>query len=547
MHEPSEALAAARDAYRRRDWAGARAGFLATRELGELSSDDLFALADAAWWLGLVDESVAVGEEAYRRYLHGQRPRQAARAAIGIAVNLLLRGDDVVGSGWMGRAQRLLRDEPECAEHGYLRYLLEVEAALGGPGLDAVMDSARQVQEIGRRHGDPNLVATGTLGEGRALVKQGRVAEGMALLDEAMVAVLSDDLSPEWAGNVYCHLMAACHELADVRRAVAWTEATTRWLETLPAAVLFTGICRVHRSQVFQITGAWEQAEREAARVCRDLADIHVASAAEGHYQVAELRRLRGDLAGAEEAYEEAHRRGRDPQPGLALVRLAQGRADAASASVRAALAAASGDPLARFRLRAAQVEIALAGGDVASARAASDELEEVAAAYPSSGFGATASHARGAVRLAEGRAAEALPVLREACRRWQELDAPYEAACVGTLLARAYEELDDPEAAARELGAAEAAFDRLGAAAATRQRTGPVRGRQLPGGLTAREVQVLALVAAGKTNREVASSLVISERTVARHLSNIFTKLQLPSRTAAAAFAFEHGLASPG
>ena len=244
-----------------------------------------------------------------------------------------------MGSGWMGRAQRLLQDEPDNVEHGYAR-VFELEAGLDGPDPAAVIADARWVREIGRRHGDPNLVAVGCLFEGRVLVKQGRVVEGMALLDEAMLAVLSEELRPEWAGNIYCHLMAAFYEIADVRRAAEWTEATTRWLASLPAAVLFTGVCRIHRSQVLQLKGAWTQAEREAVLVCQDQEDLHVVGAAEGYYQVGEIRRLRGDLAGAEEAYRHAHRLGRDPQPGLALLRLAQDRAGAASASIRAALTA---------------------------------------------------------------------------------------------------------------------------------------------------------------------------------------------------------------
>jgi tetratricopeptide (TPR) repeat protein len=310
--DDTEVLEAARDAYRRHDWAGARDRFRAARAAAELAPDDLDALADAAWWLGEVDESSAVLEEAYRRHLDEGRPRPAAMAAIGIAVNHLLRGDGVVGSGWLGRAQRLLSGEPEQAEHGYLLYL-EVEGALDGGDAAALLGSARRVRDIGRRHGDPNLVAGGDLFEGRTLVRQGRMAEGLALLDEAMLAVLSGELRPEWAGNIYCHLMAAFHELADVRRAAEWTEATGRWLAGLPAAVLFTGICRVHRSQVLERKGAWAQAEREAALVCQDLADLHLAGAAEGHYQLGELRRLRGDLAGAEDAYRRAHGLGRDP------------------------------------------------------------------------------------------------------------------------------------------------------------------------------------------------------------------------------------------
>jgi DNA-binding NarL/FixJ family response regulator len=429
-------------------------------------------------------------------------------------------------------------------EHGYLLYL-ELEGALGGDP-DAVVAMAGRVRDIGRRHDDANLAAAGDLFEGRALVKQGRMAEGMALLDETMLAVLSGELDPEWAGNIYCHLMAAFHELADVRRAAEWTEATSRWLAGLPPAVLFTGICRVHRSQVMARKGAWAQAEREAVLVCQDLADLHVAGAAEGHYQLGELHRLRGDLAAAEAAYLRAHELDRDPQPGLALLRLAQGRAATAAASIRAALTAVTNDRLARARLCAAQVEIALAAGDAGTAGRACDELTRTASTYGSSGLEAAALHARGAVLLAGGQAEAALPTLRAACRRWLELDAPYDAARVRLLLAGTYQALGDADAARRELDAAEVVFERLGATLDAREvaaRRGPAA---LPGGLTGREAEVLALVAAGRSNREIAAVLVLSPKTVARHLSNIFAKLGVSSRTRAAAYAFEHGLAAP-
>jgi DNA-binding NarL/FixJ family response regulator len=362
-----------------------------------------------------------------------------------------------------------------------------------------------------------------------------------------MLAALSNELDPGWAGNIYCQLMRACYELSDLRRAGEWTQATARWCESLPAAGPFMGVCRVHRAQVFQVRGAWEQAEREAARACEELADFDLGTVAEGYYQVGEVRRLRGDLSGAEQAFRQAHALGRDPQPGLALLRLAQGRIDAASASIRAALAAESRDRLARARLCAAHAEIALECGEIEEARLACEELEETASSYRSSGLEAAAPQARGAVLLAARRPAEALQALRLACLRWQQLNAPYEAARVRFLLARAYDALGNQDAASLELDAAAAVFSRLGARLDA-ERVAHLRGRtSLPGGLTERETEVLVLVAAGKTNREIAASLFISEKTVARHLSNIFDKLDLPSRTAAAAYAFAHGLAPRG
>lgn len=544
MDHGADLLEAGREAYARRDWPRARSALLEVHAAGALDPDDLLMLSDTAWWMGLIDESVADAEQAYRAYLDGGAARRAATATVAIAVNLFLRGDEEIGAAWMSRAQRHLDGEPEGPEHGYILYLLDVEGAPNDADTATVAASARRVQAIGRRHGDPNLVATGLLGEGRALVRSGQVARGMALLDEAMVGVVAGEVAPDWAGNVYCHLMAACWELQDVRRATAWVAATEDWLRGLPSAVVFRGVCRVHRGQLLHLQGEWDRAESEAAAVARDVARIHVESAAEGHYAVGEIRRLRGDEAGAEAAYRHAHELGRDPQPGLALLRLAQGRVDAAAASIAAALAATRA-PLVRARLLAAQVEIMLEAGDVASAEGAARELSSVAATFGTSGLAACARTADGSVRLAAGDAASAIGALRDALGRWRDLGAPYEVARVRVRLGDAYRSLGDEDLARLELEAAAAAFGDLGAEADLR-RLGTAAGVEpRPGGLSDREAEVLALIATGMTNREVAEHLVLSEKTVARHLSNVFDKLGVSSRTEAAAVAFAHGLTS--
>ena len=293
-------LAAARTAFAARHWADAYERFRAAQQDGSLDADDLAALSQAAWWLGLMDESLAAGEEAYTLYLEASNNRRAAYRAFDVAYGYFIKGNGPVGSGWIGRAQRLLADEPDCPEQGYLLYFA-VETSLGGG--EETMIKARRVQDIGRRHADRNLVAAGMVAEGRVLIKVGRAREGLALLDEGMLEASAEDMSPNWAGNIYCHLMAACDELGDIRRAAAWTQSTAEWCDRMGPAVLFKGICQVHRAQVMQIRGAWTQAQDEAERVCQDVAHIHVGTVAEGRYQIGESRRLRGDLAGAKDAY----------------------------------------------------------------------------------------------------------------------------------------------------------------------------------------------------------------------------------------------------
>jgi DNA-binding CsgD family transcriptional regulator len=546
MPEPEDLLAAARTASLEGDWPLAARAFAAARAAGaSLTPDDESAYGDAAWWLGDNPTMLGATERAHAGYLAAGRPGDAAEMALGMAAILFLRGDEAPGLGWLGRAQRLLDGLPEGPPHGYLLYLTGVEGALGGGDTAAVVEASRRVRAIGEAAADLTLVACGLLGEGRARLAAGDVPAGLGLLDEAMLLVSGGAVRPDIAGNIYCHLMAACHELGDVRRARAWTEATRAWAAALPVAVMFTGVCRVHRSQLLQLGGAWDEAEAEAARVADDLASLNVPAAAEGWYQVGELRRLRGDLDGAESAYRNAHERGRDPQPGIALLRLAQGRGEAAAAGLRVALAAATSPAvrLGRARLLAAQVEVAMAAGDAATAEGAALELQAIATAYGSPAFGAAAAHAAGCAALLAGRPEAAIAPLQDALVRWLDLEAPYEVARVRGILARAEEAAGDAEAAARHREASETVLAHLGAPVPAGPgpdpRTGP-----LPGRLTLREVEVLGVVATGRSNREVADLLGLSEKTVARHLANIFVKLDVASRTEAAAFAFEHGLA---
>ncbi len=533
-----DARTQAYEAFGRRDWQAAYDGFGAVEDL---TADDHDAWAEAAHWLGRPDRTIESYIEAYNLHLAAGRRPKAALSAFMLAIYTRLRGDGAQADAWLARSERLLADEAdEGAEHGYPLYLQI--ARLMGSDREAAVTAARRMQDLGRRHGDDTLVALGGFFEGRALIKQARVREGLALLDEAMLAALSDALKPMWTGAIYCGLLDACHELGDIRRAREWTDATSRWCEPLPVASLYPGICRVHRAEMLHVHGDWDAAEAEALDACRQMAGIDVFVVADGWYEVGEIRRRRGDLSGADAAYAMAHEVGRDPQPGLALLRLAQGRVDVASASIAATLAAFGGSRLERAPLLAAQVEIALAAGDVALAEAAAKEVVATAETFDSTVLRA-AGHCRvGAVALAQGQAVTALAALRLAATMWQEIDAPYDLARCRMLLSEAYRQLDDADAATRERAAARACFERLGAVADLQSLDGPPPPA---GGLTAREAEVLQLIASGRTNKEIAAALVISEKTVARHVANIFTKLGVSSRSAATAHAYANNLVS--
>jgi len=533
-----------RESCRRRAWGDAYRSLSLADQMASLGSKDLEMLATAAYLTGREIEFCKILDRAHRACLEaGDQPR-AARCAFWLGLTLLFRSEGGQAGAWLARAKRLI-EGLDCAEQGYV--LLPVaEQQLSEGHDDAALAAARRAAEIGDRFGDADLSACARHLLGRIRLQEGRVLAGLALLDEAMLAAIAGELSPIMTGLIYCSLIETCQKVFALSRAREWTAALTRWCDQQKEMVAFTGICLVHRAEILLLQGAWPEAMAEANRACEPIFKGKVTRPppAAALYQKAEMHRLRGEFEEAEEAYRSASRLGREPQPGLALLRLSQGRIDPASAAIRRVVGATT-DPLQRARLLPAYVEIMLATGDVEEARNASRDLEEISEKFNTDALQAMAAQARGAVALAEGDARAALAPLRRAFEAWQAAEAPYEAGRVRVLIGLSCRTLGDEEAGALEMAAARDIFEQLGAAPeiarldaldkalsyATRQ------------GLTRRELQILRLIASGKTNKAIAAQLFLSERTIDRHVSNILCKLDVPSRAAATAFAYEHKL----
>lgn len=534
----------ARAALARHDWPAVYALMTAAEAPEPDDAAALEALADAAWWLSKLDECIAARERAYSRFDAEGDARGAARTAILLHDNQTFKGRSAVAGGWLQRARRLLDGMSPCLEHGML-LIREAEVANSVGDLDLALEKAKSAVEIGRRFRDADLEADGLQCNGRLLIALGRPAEGLALFDEAMLSAVEGRLGPFATGKVYCSLITACDELGDFQRAAEWTEMGGQWAENHPVAV-FPGLCRVHRAEVLRLKGEWAQAEEEARRAYTELCDVNVFNAGAAFYEIGEIRRRLGDLDAAEEAYRRADELGRAPQPGLAFLRLAQGRVEAATSSISTALADQTWDRLTRAKLLPAQVEIAAAAGNLDVATAAADELEEIADGYATPWLRAVADLARGRLDLIAGNPEAASGALRRTLHHWQMLDIPYEVASTRVLLGSACRGVGDEEGATASFDAAAAIFDRLGAEAdAARARELRVGRAEFPHGLTAREAEVLCLVSSGRTNKEVAAELFLSEKTVARHLSNIFCKIGVSTRAGATAYAFEHNLVS--
>jgi ATP/maltotriose-dependent transcriptional regulator MalT len=534
-----------RESYSRRAWTGAYKSLGEADQAAPLGAEDLELLATSASMIGHDDEYLRFLERAYQAYLDAGEATRAVRCAFWVGMNLALRGEMGRATGWLGRAKRLVeREEHDCVERGYLLVPVMLRHEAMGDWA-AAYATAADAAELGERFGDADLLALAVHEQGCALIHQGQVDEGLGLLDEAMVAVTAGELSPIVTGIVYCSVISGCQEVYALRRAREWTDALTRWCEEQPDMISFTGTCLVHRSEIMELHGAWQDALEEARRAgerCEQGNDR--SAAAQAYYRQGEVHRLRGEFVAAEEAYRDASQFGREPQPGLALLRLAQGNDAAAAAAIRRVVGETT-EPLKRAKLLPAYVEIMLVVGDAEEARGACRELEEISGHYESGMLGAMVAQTRGEVDLAEGDAQAALPALRRAWQVWHELEIPYEAARVRMLLGRACHALGDDDTSALELEAARGIFAQLGAAPDL-ARVGSLIQSVVssdPHGLTPRESQVLRLVASGNSNREIASALVISERTVDRHVSNLFAKLGVSSRAAATAYAYKHQL----
>ncbi len=539
MAEPTSGAAAA---FARQAW-GETCGLLNEVGLEDLDPGDLDRLAVASYLIGADDAAVAAWEKAHERYLAADERAEAARCSFWAAFCLMMRGQMAHAGGWLNRTERIIGDDLDCPTVGYLLVPALLQA-LDADDAAAARSLAIRAGEIAARFSDRDLAALSTLGHGQALLAMGEETAGLALLDDVMLSVSSGEVGPIITGVVYCAVILECMQLLDLARATEWTAALDAWCAAQPDLVPYRGQCLVHQSQLQQAAGEWSDAASTATLACERLADPPHPALGLAWYQEGELSRLQGHLDAAAAAYRRASESGYHPMPGLALLELARGDVEAAAASIRRSLAETH-QPFQRPGLLSASVEILLAADDLAAAAAASGELAAIATQSSSHAVRAMAEQATGMGLLAAGDPAEAMPHLRAARQLWQRLQMPYEAARVSLQLGQGCLALGDTASAALELASARDAFGSLGAQSDV-ERAQALSGEGAdagPDGLSARELQVLAEVAEGKTNREVADALSISRHTVGRHLENIFVKLGVSSRAAATAAAYRRGL----
>ncbi|HJS49342.1 MAG TPA: adenylate/guanylate cyclase domain-containing protein, partial [Gaiellaceae bacterium] len=459
-------LDVARDAAARQMWRQAYEAY-AGLDARELTSSDLESYGEAAWWNGKLDEAITLRERAYAAFTAGGDTRAAARMALTLSWDYDGRGAFSVANGWLASAERLLAGLPESPEHGRLLLAHGLTALYAEGDLEKALATFDAAHELAQRVGDRDVQMLALSGRGRAFIKSGEIEKGLALLDEATASAMCGDLRAHSAGIVYCITISSCRDLGDYRRAAEWTDAANKWCDRLDVTG-FPGACRIHRAEVMRLRGDWPAAEAQAVAACEELYDFDRNITASGHYEIGEIRRQRGDFEGSEEAYRTSDGLGRDPQPGLALLRLAEGKIDAAVAGITRTLAEVE-DPLVRLRRLPAQVEIAIAAGDLKTARTAADELERVVDSYKigdrrAAAFDATVHHATGQIKLAEKDWNGAAESLKRARDEWKGVGAPYETARARMLLGIAYRRLGDEHGGNSELEGALAAFEKLGA-----------------------------------------------------------------------------------
>lgn len=511
--------------------------------LDGLSAAELDQLATVAGLAGHHDELIRALQRAFVRSQDEGDARQSVRCAFRLAMSTASHGEQALSAGWTGRASELVEEIGEdCAERGWVAFLRMFRAIGTGDFVEA-RARADEANSAGRRFHDADLIAISTCAQGRVALYSGRFAEGLAHLDEAMVRVIAGEVSPFISGHVYCTAIEGCQEISDFGRVAEWTAALELWCDTQPGLLAFTGQCAVHRGQLMRLSGAWDDALREYSLAADRYLELGTPGAIGlTAVETGDVLRLRGDLAGADAAYTRAADLGGDPQPGLALLWLAAGRGTAALAAIERLLAEPGG-PVQRCHLLPAAIEVLLVAGLPDRTRPLADELSSLASSIGSVVLSAAAAQAMGAIELAAGDPSGALPYLRKSHQLWTQASSPYDAAVVRLLTGRCLLALSDESSAERELAAARTIFRQVGAIPMADLASSLLAPASLPGGLTAREVEVLRLVASGRSNPQIAAELVLSEKTVARHLSNIFGKLDVGSRTAAAAYAFERGL----
>lgn len=534
-----------RTAFRRQEWRAAYAGFSDVDKHANLEPEDLESLATAAYLLGKSAESHEFWSRAHNDYLNTGNVRCAVRTAFWLGFLLLNRGESARGGGWISRARRLLDDARlECVEQGYVLLPGALRSLTEGNAKNSLA-TFEQSAKIADQFRDRDLLALACLGRGLSLIRLGQVQEGLSLLDDSMTDVDAKQLSPIVSGIVYCAVIEACLEIYDLRRAHEWTEALSQWCMSQPGLVPFRGPCLIRRSEIMQLHGNWSGAIEEASRANSLLSETKgdpIAGAA--FYQLGELYRLRGNYVEAEEAYRQATIAGRNPQPGLALLSLARGQVDSAKASIVRLLKEAK-NPKSRTKLLPAYVEIMVAASEIQEAQGAAEELGRIASKLDAPLLHGLAAQTEGVVLLAQGHAYQALKKMSDAMAVWNKLEARYECARVRVLIGLASREIGDEDTARLEYEAARSTFIQLDATPDLARVDALLRKRKSDDthGLTSREIEVLRLLATGKTNRMIAAEMFVSERTVDRHVSNMLAKLNLPSRAAATAFAYEHHL----